>query len=227
MGEPVSTTMTRATPMARPALLAPLLVLELGFVAGYLLAQQHIFGNSVTMWLDLDGEQSFSAWFSSTQLLVTAAVLAFSASRTLIGDRGARWCLRLLALAFLFLSVDETVSIHEAISASLRGRGSIFALGWMPIYAAGGLLALFLTRRQLIGLWRVNPQAAAMFAMGVALFIGGGLVMELVGFELNAYAAPWQIVLEEYAEMAGGSVMLCAVLSFRRSLAGPLRLDWG
>lgn len=219
--------LTRASAPVWPKLLAPLLSLELGLAAGYLFTRTGALGARMALWFDLDQEQSIAAWFSSAQLLAIGAVLALTRPRGAVAGAPSRWFVRLLAAAFVFLSLDESIGVHEALSMFLRPRAPGLILGWMPVYLVGGALALAVTGPQLLRLWRGHPATSAMFAIGAAVFAGGGLVLELVGFALNASDLPLQILVEECAEMAGASIMLCAVLSFRARVMGSRPFEWG
>lgn len=179
------------------------------------------------LWFDLDQEQSVGAWFSSAQLLAIGAVLALTPLPAAATGGPSRWFMRLLAAAFVFLSMDESIGVHEALSMFLRPRVPGLILGWMPVYLVGAVLALAVAGPQLLRLWRGHPAAAAMFAIGAAVFAGGGLMLELVGFALNASVLPLLIVIEECAEMAGASIMLCAVLDFRARMTRSRPFEWG
>lgn len=219
--------LTREAAPAWPRLLAPLLLLELGLVVGYLSTRTGALGEQLGLWFDLDREQSVGAWFSSAQLLAIGAVLALTPLPAAGAGAPARWFVRLLAAAFVFLSMDESIGVHEALSMFLRPRTPGLVLGWMPVYLVGAALALVVAGPQFLRLWRGYPAAAATFAIGAAVFAGGGLMLELVGFALNASVLPLQIVLEEYAEMAGASIMLCAVLDFRARMTRQRPFEWG
>lgn len=219
--------LTRDSAPAWPRLLAPLLLLELGLVVGYLFTRTGVLGEQMGLWFDLDREQSVGAWFSSAQLLAIAAVLALTPLPAVAPGAPSRWFMRLLSAAFVFLSMDESIGIHEAVSMFLRQRAPGLILGWMPVYLVGGALALALAGPQLLRLWRGHPVTSTMFAVGAAIFAAGGLMLELVGFALNSSVLPLQIVLEEAAEMVGASIMLCAVLDFRARMTRPRSFEWG
>lgn len=226
MGNGQSTVAAHPISAAWPKLLAPLLAIELGLVAAYFLTRTHILGEQMALWFDLDREHSVGSWFSSGQLLATGAALALTPARPRTRGAPASWFLKLMAAGFAFLSLDETIGVHEAISTMVHRRVAELELGWMPLYLAVAAIGVAVCARQILDVWRRHPAPANLFLAGAVVFLGGGLILELAGSVLDAYASPAEIVFEEYAEMAGASLMLCAALCLRERLGGPA-LRWG
>jgi len=93
--------------------------------------------------IDLDSENSLPEWWSVTQFLLAATILV------VCGIAEVRWKAYWFGLAaiFLFLSVDESIGIHEWTMGPLRAQfhfGGFLTFPWIIPYAATCLLIAFL-----------------------------------------------------------------------------------
>jgi len=178
-------------------------------------------------WFDLSAEQAVPAWVSSAVLLLVALAASDMAVRARTAPGGARgrwgyWAL--LALVFTYLSLDETVGVHEElneVSAHFVGREGILYYGWyviaLPIVA---VFALVMAR------WlRTLPRRTStrMVLAGV-LYVGGAIGFELVGNALLSAGQPADGILlateaafEEGLELSGVSLFLTTVVAFAQS----------
>lgn len=173
---------------------------------------------------NLNLESSVPTWFSTLQL---AGIAALAGGRWLLDGRSgarSRWPWGVIAAAFLFLSLDEFVQIHEIIDR----RFDIFRYKWCYYYALGIALVappLFLFLRE-----RLGPMMRQ-FLLGCAILVTGAMGMEMVEYLLVGLDMKWQgfyrleIIVEELCEMAGASVILCSLLEefTRRPGWTPLR----
>ena len=186
---------------------------------------------------NLDEEQNFPTWYSSTKLLL-AALAAFGCWRkeTLEAGRNLRSLVWLLVSALLVgLSLDETASVHEKLTAYLM-RGEVGkgvrerflggdvakdSFAW-PILlaplviAAAGFLAFAIyskmkgNRRALL----LGLVACALFLTAVILetpAVYGSPPIETWG---AAEIARYRLftLIEESAEMLGATLLLAALL---------------
>ena len=132
---------------------------------------------------DVNKEANLPAWFSSSVLLICALVLWSTARvKSAVGDRFARhWWV--LAAAFLYLSLDELISLHEATSSIIRSRlgvGEEGALSQAWVLLAAPLVLLF----ALVYLrFLIHLPARVMFLTVAAgcTYVAGALGMELPG----------------------------------------------
>lgn len=108
--------------------------------------------------------------------------------------------------------------VHEAISNAVRRRIPGVELAWMPLYASVGAAGLALSFRQIIRVWRLHRLCALLFAAGAAVFVTGAAFLELAGFFEIIPDMRLEVMLEEYAEMAGASLILCAALTLRERI---------
>lgn len=200
-----------------PALIA----FELFLVAMHLAAN---FSGSInlTHYFDLNNELTIASWFSAAQLLMTGALLIVIGSYS---DRelwpSPTFC-RLVGLGFVFLSLDETVSLHESISELTRRYLSTSLSpmfngqygAWIFVYGALGLILGIAMLRDLAIMWRHHRPYAAVIAMGFAILVAGGVFVEIAGY-YRLFGRPMiQVALEEFLEMLGGTIILMGTIKF-------------
>jgi len=172
---------------------------------------------------NLDQELNYPSWYASFTLAFCSLLLAAIASaKKRDGDRYFRhW--KKLSLIFLFLSVDEAMSIHELlISRDLRHllhAGGIFYYVWVIpatiFVAVVGLSYL----KFIIDLPR---QIRLLFLIAGGIYVGGALGMEMVGgywtdlYGKNNLTYALITCAEECMEMVGVAVFIHALLSYMR-----------
>jgi len=174
-------------------------------------------GRSLLAWLHLDVEGCIATWFSSGVLLLDALLLAHAGcARRAAGDRAARTWL-VLAAGCAFLSMDETVGMHErlgnAVARGLPGVG-LGTFAWVlpgSIAVAAGALAFG-------GFLRRQPEPLrGRLIRATACYFGGALGLEAAGAWLHAaggkewWAYEVAVLAEEGLEMLG-AVLLCRAL---------------
>ena len=177
--------------------------------------------------LDLDTEASVPTWFSSGLMLVCAlTLLAISLQVAREGRlKALPWFL--LSAAFFFVSLDESISLHEWMSAVIGAhvdKGGLFYFVWtVPALIACALgLACFLPfilgfkgldRALLIG-------SAAVFLSGaIGMEMLGGAEAEVAGIDTLKYRL--LATIEETLELAG--LMLFLLFLLRRLRAAHNR----
>ena len=173
--------------------------------------------------VNLDGEANLPALFSTLLLLGCGAILA------LIGrhcrEHGLRFSARwlLLAAIFVFLGVDEMVSIHEKIGALITRvvqTEGMFRFAWVLPY---GLFVIVMAAAYLPFLIGLPRRWAVRFIIAGSIYVLGALGMELIGAYLfDTYgqgAMGYTVVLtiEETLEMTGLIVFIAALMSYARS----------
>jgi hypothetical protein len=80
---------------------------------------------AVALW-SLSYEGNFPSWYASLLPLICAALLAWISA----GEDRDRGHWRALALGFLYISIDEAVSLHELLSALFDTEG-VLRFGWV------------------------------------------------------------------------------------------------
>jgi len=209
------------------AVVASLLVASLALrVVGVGLEQDFRGLNSLERWFSVDREMGLPAWFSTVLLFSCAAQLWLLADADRSGPR-RRWARRgrLLAVVFVYLSIDELTEIHEQSMEPLQqglGLGGVLQFAWvvlaLPLVAILGLVML--------GWLRALPRGSrwCVVASGV-LYVGGAAGVELIGSWLWAtqgqdtltYAAV--ATLEEGLEMGALVFFLGTLWTLRRVTA--------
>jgi hypothetical protein len=179
-------------------------------------------GKAFSNLFNLDAENNIPAWFSSVILLTVAFYAYLIAQQDTAHTRKHRKLWLLLAVLFVLLSLDETVSLHETVGSVLEKysghRTGFLRFAWVVPGTAfcavvGGLFIPFV--RGLAPGIRGQVIAAGM------IYVSGAVGMEMIGGAVYSrmghsalYAA--LTVLEETLEMCG--TVLCI-----RALSGMLQ----
>ena len=171
---------------------------------------------------DVNKEANLPAWFSSSVLLVCSLVLWDTArEKSAVRDRYARhWWV--LAIIFLYLSLDELISLHEATSAMIRARlgvGESGALSQAWILLAAPLVLLF-AWIYLRFLLHLPARVKYLTVAAGCMYVGGALGMEVPGAfvraEYGADTLPYSVMttIEEALEMLGAVTFLYAMAAY-------------
>ncbi len=167
----------------------------------------------------LNLERNLPTWFSSMQLfLVALALFSLPLSRL---PATPRWQLLLFAGIFLFLSIDEFVSLHETITRVAKSVAWVPTFNahgaWILPYCAAAIVLLLLLRKSILWVWRADRHGFLAAASGMALFATGAVGIELVSYYLEPASMLLliSVVLEEWLEMLGSSLILYAVLHLK------------
>ena len=129
-----------------------------------------------------------------------------------------------LSFIFLYLSVDEAVSIHELAEKPLRNllnaTGYLYAT-WILLGVLFSLIVFFVYCRFLISLesrWRT------LFLLSGGIYIAGAIGMEMIGNNYVYHNLHLQgqdhftyamiNTLEEFLEMTGAAIFLYALLQY-------------
>ncbi|MGL5808055.1 MAG: hypothetical protein ACRC2R_20565 [Xenococcaceae cyanobacterium] len=178
--------------------------------------------------INLDREMNFPSWFSTLMLAFCACLLRVIAAgeknqapgnaREMLGDR-RRWLL--LSNIFVFLAADELFSIHEILIipklATRLNLPNFLAQIWV---IPGAILVVFFAKYYWAFLNRLPKQSRLHFFLAAALYIGGALVMEMVGSAYSKLYGQQNLIyallatLEEMMEMVGVVVFVYGLLSY-------------
>jgi hypothetical protein len=164
---------------------------------------------------DLDFERnSVPTWYQSATLLLSSFLLALIALvRQSEDDKDFRYW-GVLSAIFLYLSLDEAVSIHEQLTMPLRTNfelGGIFYLSWV-IPAAVFLIIFFFVFLKFLLRLPVRTRNLMIAAGGI--FVLGAVGVEMVGgnylyltndlpSKVNDYRYVLITTVEELLEMLG------------------------
>lgn len=173
---------------------------------------------------DLSWDGNIPTWYASSSLLLCAILIFIIAyiERT----TASRWTRYWFGLGwiFIFLSIDETATIHEQIGAALgtisptlAGLGGLFNYTWVVFGIAAVTVVTVLYMRFFIDL---PKRSRTLFFLAAAAFVGGALGIEMVnawiadalGDRTIPYVA--MTVVEEAFEMIGVLVFVYALLDY-------------
>lgn len=170
--------------------------------------------------LSLSEEGNLPTWYSAV-LLFSCALALFVVAAEVRHAKGLflrRW--QLLGVIFVYLSIDESVQLHEHLNGLFSFRGALY-FGWIiPVAVALVPLALGYLRL-LLGL---PAPIRRRFVIAGVMYVGGALGMEIPlglwverhGEDTLGYAViDW---VEETLEMAGAALFLLAIVRHRQGL---------
>ena len=222
------------------AMLLLLVTLLLTFVSGVAQATNVLLGadgNPLLTLLFVGRDASLPSWFSAVMLLACSvlSVTIAQAGGSLVRTRSFHW--RGFAIVFLYLSVDEAISIHEKLSPLGRamlgtvGAGDFVQRAWVvPAVLALPALALLYASFFL----RLPRPIQKLFLVALGLFFGGAIGLEVLNdlyVYLNGGVRALSVVenvirtlvfphIEEFAEMCGLIVFIYALLLHARESFG-------
>ncbi|RKH07771.1 hypothetical protein D7V97_21010 [Corallococcus sp. CA053C] len=164
--------------------------------------------------LSLSYERNLPTWYASGLLLACAAVLggiARAAGLTHDPTRRHWWA---LAGMFAYISLDESVGLHEHLGGLLSLSGVLYFTWVVPaavVVVVGGIAFLpFLAR--------LPSRRRVQFIVAGVLYVGGALIMELpLGWWTERHGNDnlmYALIdhLEEALELVGASLFLSALV---------------
>ena len=175
---------------------------------------------------DVDREGSIPTWFQSVVLAACAGALWTVADDA--RDRRERWHRqwRALALAFLYLSLDELNALHERAIDPVRDAldlGGVLYLSWIVVAVPVLLVFLGLLLPFILAL---PSWTRAAFILSGAVYVAGAVGLEMVGGmlieESGLDTLRYSVAAggEELLEMLGMTLFLAAVAEHRRRTQG-------
>lgn len=171
----------------------------------------------------IDGEGNVPAIFSTWLFLINAVLFWITwqaAGRA--GDSRRIWLV--LAFVFVFLALDESISIHERLIDPLRlalGATGIFYYAWIIPYGIGVLLlAIFAVPV----FWRMPKNIRFWFGLSAVIYIFAAIGLEMISgkylvmmHENKDFIWVLMVTLEETLEMAGLILLVYALLLLLRN----------
>lgn len=155
---------------------------------------------------DVNEEHNLPTWFSGFNLLVATLILGIVTleKRRIEDDQARRWLV--LFLGFCYLSIDEIAGLHETVNSIVE-----------PSWAWGGLVIAFVVGLYFIPFLRSLPRHSLIqFVTAGAVFVGGAVIMELIGEPLDADSLAYAMstLVEEGMEMFGIILFTRALLEY-------------
>lgn len=206
-------------------LLSLIATLVIADVVALLSGEQHLLKI-----FNLDAEQNIPTWYSSTLLLIAAALLGIVA--VVMRAENSRYTNHwgFLSLIFVYLSCDDTAILHEKWNVLSRFLPSYTVLHFAWVLPFGVALTILgaIYFRFLLDL---PPQTRLRFVVAGCLFAGLKLVVEVtMGYYLVYFGhdelvlATLVVIKEAFGKMLGTVVFIHALMTYLGSLGGDVRL---
>lgn len=173
--------------------------------------------------ISVSEEGNIATWFSALLLFFSAVLFALIAwVRSARSDSYVRYW-AVLAIIFLFMSVDEAARIHELTQGPIRSLlhpTGIFHYAWVIVAIP---LVLLFAVSYLGFLRRLPKDTARLLILAGVLYVVGALGMDMIGGlfigetvgSLNIL--PLIQTVEEFLENLGIVVLIYALLSYLRA----------
>jgi hypothetical protein len=170
----------------------------------------------------LDGEGNVPSIFSTWLFLINAVLfLMVWKAAGLAGDSQKIWLF--LSSLFIFLAIDESISIHERLIDPLRqalDATGIFYYTWIIPYGIGiVLLSIFM----IPVFWRMQKRIRFWFGLSAATYLFATIGLEMISGkylvmmnEKKDIVWIFMITLEESLEMGGLIILVYALLLLLR-----------
>lgn len=210
-----------------------ILVVLLGHVVGQYVEQ---FRGDPVLWglvprLNMNGEMSLAAWYSTLLLIASATLFTIAASiarHTASGPSAGSWIG--LAAIFVYLSLDEAIAIHELMISPLRRRFEITE-GWLYfvwVVPAAVLVTIFAIA-YVPFLLRLPAATRRGFILAGMIFVGGALGVEAISGWYGSTRGDDYIyeligAWEEVFEMGGVVVLLMTLISYVGDQIGAISI---
>jgi hypothetical protein len=177
---------------------------------------------NIIKWFDFNLESNVPTWFSVI-ILTFAAILFFIIyiHKKNSKIKSAHYWLT-LGFIFIFLSVDESVQVHEEVAKILRPSVSNDVSGllywaWVIPYGLFAIAAAVYFMRFVLNL---PKQIRNLFFLAGGMYVFGALILELaeghfyLKYGLNHIYNRILYFIEELCEMGGVTVLIYALLSY-------------
>ncbi|MES2848864.1 MAG: multidrug transporter [Bacteroidota bacterium] len=177
---------------------------------------------NIIKWFDFNRESNVPTWFSLV-ILTLAALLFFIIYTQKKNNKikGAHYWLT-LGFIFIFLSIDESVQVHEEVAKILRPSVSNNVSGllywaWVIPYGIFAIAAAIYFFRFVVSL---PAKTRNLFFLAGGMYVFGALILELVEghfyikYGLNHIYNRILYFIEELCEMGGVTVLIYALLSY-------------
>jgi len=176
--------------------------------------------SGLAWWFNLDTEKNIPSIYASLSLLVVSILIYWIAyTRKKMALSFLRW--GLLFLIFLFLSIDELISLHEKLILPIRDllhTTGLLYYAWMIPY---GIALIILLIGYISFLYRLPKKTRVLFIISGLLFIIGAIGFEMLGSEYDYIHGTRESLTytliytcEEVLEMLGIATFTYALTSY-------------
>mgnify|MGYP001794514810 CR=1 FL=1 len=172
---------------------------------------------------NVDRELNFPTWYSALMIAFCSVLLKIIAiGKKQYSDRYTKeW--QLLSLIFLFLAIDEVLSIHEIliipeVSEALNLPWFLHSMWVIP----GTIFVIWFVRRYSRFAFHLPYKSRKHFFSAAFLYVGGALIMEMVGSYVAEAQGQQNLIYaliataEEAMEMTGIVIFIYGLLYYLR-----------
>ncbi|WP_026731632.1 hypothetical protein [Fischerella sp. PCC 9605] len=168
---------------------------------------------------NVDGEQNIPALYSAYALLFCSFLLFIIAYAKKIADDSYFRYWKALSIIFVFLSLDEFISLHEKLIEPLRKILKTSGFLYYAWVIPGAIFVLIC----LLAFWRfiaaLPAKTRRLSLIAGTVFISGTIGIEMInGYYVNFYGRQYTYsiltTIEEFLEMLGIVVFIYALLSY-------------
>jgi len=181
-----------------------------------------------------DREMNLPSYFSSIIILIASFLLSIIAviKRKEKDNFAKSWVI--LAIIFLFMSIDESVVFHELLIEPINNKfhlPTFLRFSWVII---GGIFVLVFTVSYLRFFFSLPKTTKILFFISGATFILGAVGLEMLGGyfyvkfdDFSERSLPYMIsvTLEESLEMSGILIFIFSLLHYLKSYAPKFTLS--
>lgn len=176
---------------------------------------------SARKFFNIDAETNLPSWYSST-LLAVAGLSALEVGRQKLVDRATwGWHWAVIGLGFLYLSLDELVSLHEELPVDWVPAVGPLKYAWvviaLPLALAAGLFYIRFLLAQPRRITRLLVLAAFFYLFGAAGFEMIGSTLSSAGVDEAGMLYGTSQHIEEAFEMTGVSILLYVIALVQQS----------
>ncbi len=203
-----------------------IVLLALGHIAAFIEDYvRHAYSRTaknIIRWFDFNLESNVPTWFSVIILAFTALLFFIIYTQKKNNNtKGAHYWLT-LCFIFIFISVDESVQVHEEVAKIVRPSvtnnvSGLLYWAWVIPYGIFAIAAVLYFMRFVLSL---PAQTRNLFFLAGGMYIFGALILELaeghfyVKYGLDHIYNRILYFIEELCEMGGVTVLIYALLSY-------------
>lgn len=177
---------------------------------------------SARKFFNIDAETNLPSWYSSTLLAVAGLSALEVGRRKLVARATWRWHWAIIGLGFLYLSLDELVSLHEKLPVGWVPDVGPLKYAWvviaLPLALAAGLFYIRFLMAQPKRISRLLVLAAFFYLFGAAGFEMIGSTLSSAGVDEAGMLYGTSQHIEEAMEMTGVSILLYVIATVQQGL---------
>lgn len=190
-------------------------------IVPYLTGHNSIYG--LFRQFSFDKENNIPTYFSSINLLLCACLIFYIYRAYKVKNTASSGYWLALSILFLFLSADESTSIHEMLTRPTDQIFGGFTSGWLyyPWVISGVVIFVAVAAFFLKFYLRLPLRYRLLFGASAALLVGGAIGMEIVdGYFVSISTSTLDLVpnflvtLEESIEMLGAIVFIYSLIDY-------------